>query len=546
MPSNTTDALKFESYTTTPCSVALESSSGQPVNHENESESVDTGRSMPELLSRDVSKRAGVRSAPSHFSAQVSQSLTEKLLHNSEQCSLDDTLVFECSVVDDWKEAASGWNVVVPYPKYVAHPPPATHKTQSPFKKTGVNSRTAVRCVDEMFEEQQCPSWKGNVEPVTYRYVPNNGYYRNHKPMRDMKEWPVIKKPKSDRSHITAEMRQAQKTLKRDLENQFRNNSEESASTENSFGVSRTVTAQCRESSFRPGLTDFLPDAVPITKRLPAREQQLMKSARDLFMEKFNTRLSVLEKELQTPYAAGASKKPGTESSSAPNHSSTQLSKKLKEGRTASGSSKPTIQSTKQHGSDFGEDLFTVVPICKREVPLRPLEKLTPKQKQMEKNTSSHDRSPSPESVEEEEEEDLMIVLACATSHPPPLTKGPDSNGISTARSAIAMTNFDIEKMRNVPLHSEVGGSSRPKTFAVHKEGGGSVSRGMMRYAVEGAGGVAHPSEHSAPPREGGDRKDLLPHVDRSLETRLTSMSNALPEIMGKRLSVVTATHRLL
>ncbi|XP_076449799.1 uncharacterized protein LOC143286097 [Babylonia areolata] len=550
MPSYSSEPLKYESYTTTPRSVALESSrGGNPISHDSE---VDTnGGSITDPPSNHVTNRAGVRSAPSHFSAQVSQSLTEKLLDNSEQCSLDNALVFECSVVDDWSEAASGWGVVVPYPKYIAPQPQPQHKSQSVHKKGSMSGRTAVRCVDEDFGGQVCPSWKGNVEPVTYRYVPNNGYYRNHKPIRDVKEWPAMKRTKSEKFRVTPEMRQAQKTLKRDLENRFRSSGEESASSQNTSGAGQLVSGQYHETFVKSLQTgsqyrDRVPDTTSISKRLPAREQQLIKSASDLFMEKFNTRLSALEKELQTPSAPVVSKKSTTESTTAHNHSPRQMSKKLKDVRVPE-TMKPTIQSTKQHGSDFGEDLFTVIPMCKPEVPLRPLEKLTPKQKQMEKSTSSRDRSPSPEvQSEEEEEDDLMIMLACATSNPPPLPKDPDSQGISTARSAIAMTNFDIEKMRNISLQSEFAGN-KPKPFLTQKEGvGGGGGRGMMRYTVGGGASNTHPTAAPPPAAEGMDRKEVLPRVDRPLESSLGSMGSSLPEIMGKRLSVIAATHRLL
>ena len=533
MPSHSTDGLQYESYTT-PRSLALESASEKLNNGESEAE---TDRSSVPST-REVIRRDGARSAPSHFSQQVSQNLTERLLDNSEMTTLEDSLYFESSVFDDWGEAASGWRVVCPYPKYVSQPPPARHKSETVLKKGSVGVRATVRCIDEDFGgEHLCPSWKGNVEPVTYRYVPNNGYYRNHKPIRDVREWPMMKKTKSEKSRLTPEMRQAQKTLKRDLDNHFRGLQDDYTSA----SVHGTDAVQYEECVVKPPQS-YADHITHIPKRLPFREQQLIKSASDLFMENFNSRLSALEKEIQIPNVPAVSKKQG-ESSAVPNHSPTQLSKKLKEVRVPE-SVKPTIQSTRQHADNFGDDLFTVIPMCKPEVPLRPLEKLTPKQKQMEKSSNtSRERSPSPHPPStEEEEDDLMIVLACATSQPPTLPKDADSSGISTARSAIAMTNFDIEKMRNIPLRANFSG--KPKPFLLHKDSGGTRGgRPTMRYTVNGGSG--HAADQSSSTVSDSEKKDLLP-VERQIDRNLDSMGSTLPEIMGKRLSVITATHRLL
>ena len=542
MPSHSSETLRCESYTT-PRSVGIDSSLSKRVTKDPDEEANNSVVSP----ARDVKNRDGVRSAPSHFSPQVSQNLIERLVDNSEQCALEDTLVFESSVFDDWSEAASGWRVVVPYPKYLTQQPPIRHKSESALKKASVSSRTAVRCVDEDFnDEQVCPAWKANVEPVTYRYVPNNGYYRSHKSSnRDLREWLSVKKYKSEKSVVTPEVRHVQKTLKRDLEYHFKVPNEE-----NTAAVQK-ATIQYHDSAVKPkqgDQRDRSHDVPNIAKRLPAREQQLVKSASDLFMENFNTRLNALEKEIHTPYTPAISKKPSD--SPALNHSPIQITKKLKEVRITD-TMKPTIQSTKRHGGNFGQDLFTVIPMCKREVPLRPLEKLTPKQKQMEKG-SSRERSPSPEvhsqqeeEDEVEEEEDLVIMLASATTQPPPLPRDTDSSGINTARSAIAMTNFNIEKMRNIPLGSEF--SDKQKSFVVQKGfGQATVRKGAMHYRVTNNNGRS--PEQASSVDEEMSTGEFVPQIERRIEKEIDpiGMGSTLPEIMGKRLTVTTTTHRLL
>ena len=544
MPSHSSETLRCESYST-PRSVGVDGSLGKEVTKDPDEETDHTV--IPSA--RGVKNRDGVHSAPSHFSPQISQNLTERLLDNSEQCSLEDCVVFESSVLDDWSEATSGWRVVAPYPKYITHQPPSRHKSESALKKARVSSRTAVRCVDDDFSgEQLCPAWKGNVEPVTYRYVPNNGYYRSHKSSRDMREWLTVKKNKSGKCVVTPEIRQVQKTLKRDLEyHLFKVPNEE-----NTAAVENTTAVQYQEPTVTPvqaqgDQKDRSHYFTHTSKRLPAREQQLIKSASDLFMENFNTRINALEKEIHTPYAPAVGKKL---KESTLNHSPTQITKKLKEVRIPD-TMKPTIQSTKQHSGNFGQDLFTIIPMCKREAPLRPLEKLTPKQKQMGKH-SSREMSPSQDvqfqqEEEEEEEEDMMIMLAAATSHPPPLPKDADSGssntGINTARSAIAMTNFDIEKMRNVPLRTEFGG--KPKSFVVRKGSGPVTLRGgAMHYSVTNSNGRT--PELAASADEEISTENFTPPIERHIGKKMDSMAPTLPEIMGKRLTVTTTTHRLL
>ena len=86
-----------------------------------------------------------------------------------------------------------------------------------------------VRCIDEDFCEEYSSPWKGNVEPGTYRYIPNNGYYRKHKNCRnDVKDVVSLKK-KGERTSasVPLDVRQAQKSLKRDLDHHFKGEEEQ-------------------------------------------------------------------------------------------------------------------------------------------------------------------------------------------------------------------------------------------------------------------------------------------------------------------------------
>ncbi|KAK7115153.1 uncharacterized protein [Littorina saxatilis] len=528
-----------ESYAT-PRSGCTESSFDKNVKKDSE----ETSSPSPSNAS---SARDGVRSAPSHFSQAVSQALTEKLVDNSEQCSLDDILVFESSVLDDWSEAASGWREVVPYPKYISGQPPPRNKSETSLKKGHPSSRTMIHCIDEDFgDDQYCPPWKANVEPVTYRYVPNNGYYRDNKNNRGIQDWHSQKKSRSGKSIVTPEMRQAQKTLKRDLENHFKGSGEENSTTATQEPVEKPQQTQAQQREICTEITHSI-------KRLPAKEQQLMKSASDLFMENFNTRLGALHKEIQTPYGPIITKR--VDFSNFPNHSPTQITKKLREVR-ANDTMKSTIQASRQHSANFGEDLFTVIPMCKPEVPLRPLEKLTPKHKQMEKS-ASRDRSPTPKLVSQADElegddydeedidddEEMMIMLAAATTQPHSFPKGAEPSGINTAHLALAMTNFDIEKTRNVALPADYSGR-KPKPFVVGKAGGPSSQlSGAMRYTLTNS---AQTQEQAATGGEGIPGEEFYPNMERRMEKEVDSMGASLPGIMGKRLSVITTTHRLL
>lgn len=529
MPSSAaTDGLRCESYRTTP---RVLSDDEDAVKLRRESE-VDTDRVQGDA--EIARQRDGIRSAPpSHFSTQLCESLTEKLLEHSEQRSLDDTLVFESSVFDDWCEAASGWRHVVPYPKYVNKPNP-NNKVESVQKKQSSGRRVSVRCVDDDFaSDPLCPSWKANVEPVTYRYIPNNGCYRiNKSTSRDPREWlAALRKTRSERVLVTPEVRQTQRTLKKDLDSHFKGGAEPVMEQRSEPSVSDKPSTE-QVSLFS-------------SKRLAPREQLMVKSASDLFMENFNSRLSALEKEIQTSYPAVQSKKPPDTTSSV-NPATVSFRQKIKEARQPV-TPKASIQSTQAGSPNISEDLFTVIPIMgKPEIPLRPLEKLTPKQKQMEQNFDvSFDE---PQSPSDTQGDDTNIILASATSQPQSSQRDSDSNqGINTARSAIAMTNFDIEKMRmrpplerHVPLRSDF---HKSRSFLVPQGHGlpPSGRRGAMRYAHTrdlDQASISTVAEESVM----GDMRA----PGRIQEKQLDPVSGGLPEIMGKRLSVTLTSHRLL
>lgn len=548
-----TDSLQCESYTT---SRAQSDEEDCGVDLKRDAEPVtNRGRADDKI----VRQRDGVRSAPpSHFSSTLCENLTEKLLEDSEQRSVDDTILFESSVLDDWCEAASGWRHVVPYPKYVSRQPQQS-KAESSIKK-GSGRHVSVRCVDDDFgNDFMCPAWKANVEPVTYRYIPNNGCYRNSKSnSRESREWLLARKSRAERAvgNVTPELRQAQKALKKDLDNHFKGGSDsnsqlssqqpqqapqqpqplpeqsDKACTQQTNSTAKPEGGQSKKYSYSG-------------KQLLPKEQLLMKSASDLFMENFNSRLSALEKEIHTSYAPVQSRKPQDMTTI---HPTLNLTKKIREARVPD-TPKSMTQTILDSNPNISGDLFTVIPMCKPEMPLRPLEKLTPKQKQIEQ--SSGTGMSMPQSLSSTPEIQTKIILASAATQPQPTHRDSDaSQGINTARSAIAMTNIDIEKMRmrpsmdrHVPLRPEF--HTRAKSFLV-QQGHAMVPtarKQAMRYTT-----MAETNADQNAVRTIGEESvmDGVRATGRTGDKQFDSMGGNLPEIMGKRLTVGTTSHRLL
>ena len=439
-----------------------------------------------------LSSRLGrVCSAPCHFSPRISQDLTESLLNNSEQSSQKDLLLFETRVQDDWSEASFGWKLVVPYAKYVTQ----QTRFRSP-KKGRVRAHSDVPCLPiECLDDDRFNPWKAAVRPDTYQYVPNNGCYRTNKPgpsrvTKQLQDWLASKSPRSIKER---QLKKAGDLMKRDQQKDQHhlvdpcddhdevNRVAVITAVDNTSSAKRLpVQAVINQKDRASEMLHFA------AKRLQPHGQKPIKSAAtsERFMADFHTRLSALERGTRSQCVSGVSRATDSSTASA-GHFPGQIASTVQVKDYIPNTTRLAIQKKNVQRYNYGEELFTVVPMCKAETPrLRPLEKVTPKQKQGEGGAAGEESpSSAPHADETGAQKDSQDPSAPSTAELP-ASKLPDSCGISLARSAIARTNFRIEQMRNSPLRSTIG-STKPKAFFVHKGSGlALLKNGAVRYTI--------------------------------------------------------------
>ena len=146
----------------------------------------------------------------------------------------------------------------------------------------GEKSRAAIRMISDDYNETfDTQSWKSNVEPGTFRYVPNNGQYRLSKMVREERDWFTVRKKNAEKVTPTLQALYAQREFKiltkQDLE--LRNSA-------NSDSEGRDIKRVGPRKS----------NEVNIGKQM---NSALTKSASDLYMENIPSRLDVLENEIK-------------------------------------------------------------------------------------------------------------------------------------------------------------------------------------------------------------------------------------------------------
>lgn len=443
-----------------------------------------------------------------HFSLHLEKNLVEKLTEVSDNLAFSDVLSAENVIYVDWIEAIRGWQNAAPYARYITTQPPG-YKTESACKK-GCKSlpvTTSVRLIDDVWStDSTCPPWKRNVEPVTYRYIPNNGFYRTSKLTRDFQEWFSGKRSRSDRTVVTSEVQQTQKLIRRDLENNFRGILEEKLNVEQ-HQQGKKSHPDCGEDV----IFHFPP------KHLLIKEQQLMKSTTDLFMENFNSRLNALEKSIKTSSPVLA-RKP-QELLPAPHQPAVAGNKMLRDIK---------IQGFSQLNHDkFSNDLFTVVPMFRPDAPLRPLEKLMPKYKKIETYISQESK----------------IKPASHSQLSAPVYKDLGAQDVTT--SVPVVSNTDVAKMNNFTVmeKNNINGldmSGKTKIAAYSRGNPVSLRKGTVAYTMPSVTENLSSNDAVVMSEELPEESDKLPGLD------LQSEKRTLPEIFGKRLSVLASNHRLL
>ncbi|XP_005093558.1 uncharacterized protein LOC101853840 [Aplysia californica] len=428
------------------------------------------------------------------------QQLVEDLADEAEQQAVLDTVAIETEQEDDIPEMVCGWGCSTsslpkaPQPKRVVG---LRRRNPRAMASEIDTSKMVVRCVKEDYNsEHHKIAWKANVEPGTYRYICNNGIYRSTKFANTGTDWVTAKRSRffTERSVPNPEVRQAQRTLKKDLNQHFRAQQQEhylqipehptfhlthgpslrqsdglvvpsTAPTVNVTGASSPRAATCTESS-RPITND------------QQKDPKMVKSASDLFVENFSSRMTAFEKEKSDvhPKTPDNGLKPGTIPASAVSAIHNTHLRRIHD-------SPDTAKFLAKQAEDIAKDVFMVKPVLRAEQPLKPLEKLTPQQKNSERHGNESDRgSTATNSNRESPSLSTSFMTAMnafaqihhqhnretnqSKSNPTTFRQHPgrqsiisncsgtsqsDTDSLSSVRNALTLTNNDIEKMRSCP-----------------------------------------------------------------------------------------------
>ncbi|XP_064611870.1 uncharacterized protein LOC135475855 [Liolophura sinensis] len=218
-----------------------------------------------------------------------------------------------------------------------------------------------IRCVDEDYiSAVVVAEWKANVEPVTYRYVPNNGSYRKTKNLKRDDTTFERKVP------LSWHQRKLQKEIQRDLKRGLtlqrplisKPEAENVASRNGQLNRERSksdVTLEYNAARAHQRLSPVL---------LPALDDSLVLHAvNDKFIETFTSRLSALDEEIQRDAKLYRKSRPEDELKGAFTRA------RIKDSRVAPLGAEALTNET-----------FSIKPLRGRPQ-LRPLEKVTPQQR---------------------------------------------------------------------------------------------------------------------------------------------------------------------
>ncbi|CAL1542011.1 unnamed protein product [Lymnaea stagnalis] len=157
------------------------------------------------------------------------RTLVDKLLQVDEVNFLQDKTGKDSDRDDDLDELITGWRnsfLLLKYPS-ASRRNDAKRKFSKSLGAEVIQTEIAVRCINEDFSSDHYKSpWKASVEPGTYRYIVNNGYYRTAKFSATGRSWVTAKRSrKPERGSMSNnEIKRAQKSLKRDLDFRFGQN----------------------------------------------------------------------------------------------------------------------------------------------------------------------------------------------------------------------------------------------------------------------------------------------------------------------------------
>lgn len=439
--------------------------------------------------------------------------------------------------------------------------------------------KQAVRCVGDDFQTYPIPPWKSNIEQGTYRYIQDNGSYRTLKFMDDdRKEWFTVRKKLPEKVSTTwhQNCKRMQKEIRRQLRKDLQGDSEknalarklgntsrtssehtsgddtarsmsEAARTQNemtdsgnvetteTLGVSHSQGIHGRplyrndvriKSTQSDGALNNVkkmktihesepPTPMPPQHSIPSNNQ-LFKSASDLFIENFSSRIKNLEDEIKQD--SKWSRKNDTDSSKTsnkPKHKERQSG--FKENFGASTTPRLVLKT-----ETLTSDIFSVKSVPQKE--LRPLEKTRAFGRPSIGSGGSSQASNTP-----------------GVTPTPYQTASSTSNGVSKTPTESA-NNGTLK-----PPH-ENGKPSMFNTLTGTKINTNPNKRLSKGFTAPATITICDNNQSSGPGAANFVEAFRPVVLDKKLEakTPIQNMPAILPEIAGKRLEVMNISHRYL
>ncbi|KAK3085880.1 hypothetical protein FSP39_009986 [Pinctada imbricata] len=476
----------------------------------------------------------------------------------------------------DWNEAVVGWKNIVPFPVYNPpnYVPNGVIRRKTRYEKATVefeewlsDKKASVKCVGDDFDEIPIPEWKANVEQGTYRYVANNGYYRTMKflSQNEKQEWYTVTKRHPEKVSMSWQNRRFQKELKRQLKKDLRSKGNvppdgkiHRERTDLSHRIHREKTdiiasdrTSKREAKAR--IRSVQSEAPPSNrnkspyidfqsptmndngqeekrKDLPkckSEPQNLDKTAREVFIDNFATRISALERELVKD--TKIRKVPETTTDPSP---ALPVSPKTPKQPTDKESDLDDV-STKKSKNLIQQEIMTVRSMIDigsiTRHDLRPIEKVTPAQRLKTINPESSKKTHSAHATPSQ------IRYTTST--------GSDaaSLGVPSIPSHFTIASPELEKA----LHSYKVAIETTKQSLLNTLSGPKHARRA------GTKNLSAPAAIAICDDPGGDRARKDAHAQSKSERRNEIRKRdasfvVLPEISGKRMEVSTTTNRWL
>lgn len=465
-----------------------------------------------------------------HFLGE--RTITDKLIESTETTIILDKISTSQTISDESATAILGWESVAPSPKYVVR-----SSGQGKRRRLGDtltvrdDNKAAVRCVGDDFDDHQVASWKANVEKGTYRYIPNNGCYRTLKFMDENRsdyEWYTVNKKQPEKVSITWQHKRMQRELKRQIKNDLHQNS----GNVKERGKLKDVEEDVADTGTRPStdpnrVQSAHSDIINSNNHLWRLEENhtrdlykdglqsrdhFTKSLSDLFVASLSSRMNVLDEELKRDSKLIRKSQDET--------GKVSMKQKNKE------KNKENNTQTRQYRKEtLGQEVFTIRAVGTREntnrSDLRPLEKITPQQR-----------------IAEDVHKLSIAQLKYNHRIGDGATNPVGSHHMSTSAP-------DFEKT----LNSYQSATEGPKHSLWNTLPGSKITPGKGRvHGLAPATAVTICDELNSSTLGAGDGCSIPSHSSQQPHEVIQNghVGAVLPQISGKRLEVVTSSHRWL